>query len=448
MLPLLTIILPSDATETPGGGGDALFPEDELDMTVVNAGTATTAAPDDVSYSDFGEQPSVEETSSVGGWVWIVMFGFVMSLSLAANLVLTLGVASNRRTRSEPVYLLLLTMFLVNVADYSLLSFEFSLGVEHVFPYSEPSCAAYQVALRSMPILEAIAVTVLVYYTAAKFLVPRNPNAVRRLWIAPPFYREVPTSSNLGSESTGSGGAPTGSFCTFAILAGVMATACGALAVPTAYFARIVSFEGKGYCEIDLSPLVDVTSGGSAALQTAVSVYYLAYSAVLSYWLPLFISLPAMIRLYRSRAGKSPEVSVALSASVSFFVFFALHAAVVAARHTIDAADIPISTYQSWMLKVIQSLFWLVAYFWHFSRAALALLLDPDLKEWAMRPTVSNCLCCGARSSSADDDAPSGGGAAATGDDPESNGSLVPLCYVMEVKTGLGAADHGEEDKC
>ena len=59
-----------------------------------------------------------------------------------------------------------------------------------------------------------------------------------------------------------------------------------------------------------------------------------------------------MIRLYRSRAGKSPEVSVALSASVSFFVFFALHGAVVAARHTIDAADIPISTHQSWMLKV------------------------------------------------------------------------------------------------
>ena len=83
----------------------------------------------------------------MGGWVWIVMFGFVMSLSLAANLVLTLGVASNRRTRSEPVYLLLLTMFLVNVADYSLLSFEFSLGVEHVFPYSEPACAAYQASV-------------------------------------------------------------------------------------------------------------------------------------------------------------------------------------------------------------------------------------------------------------------------------------------------------------
>ena len=61
MLPLLTIILPSDATESSvgvGGDGKALFPEDsDPDMTVVS-GTATTSAPNgggDVSYSDFGE---------------------------------------------------------------------------------------------------------------------------------------------------------------------------------------------------------------------------------------------------------------------------------------------------------------------------------------------------------------------------------------------------------
>ena len=62
MLPLLTIILPSDATESSvgvGDGGKALFPEEnsDPDMTVVS-GTATTSAPNgggDVSYSDFGE---------------------------------------------------------------------------------------------------------------------------------------------------------------------------------------------------------------------------------------------------------------------------------------------------------------------------------------------------------------------------------------------------------
>ena len=50
--------------------------------------------------------------------------------------------------------------------------------------------------------------------------------------------------------------------------------------------ARIVYFEGKSYCEVDLSPMVS----NSALLQTAVSLYYLAYSAVLSYWLPLIVS--------------------------------------------------------------------------------------------------------------------------------------------------------------
>ncbi len=30
---------------------------------------------------------------------------------------------------------------------------------------------------------------------------------------------------------------------------------------------------------------------------------------------------------------------------------------------------------------MLQSLFWLLAYFWHFSRASLVILLDPELKS-------------------------------------------------------------------
>ena len=85
-----------------------------------------------------------------------------------------------------------------------------------------------------------------------------------------------------------------------------------------------------------------------------------------------------------------------------------------------------------------------MAYFWHFSRAALALLLDPDLKEWAMHPTVSNCLCCGSAAED-DDEIPSGAAIA----DPESFGQ-VPLCYVMEVKSEAEApaASKEGEDNC
>ena len=163
-----------------------------------------------------------------------------------------------------------------------------------------------------MPILEAIAVTVLVYYTAAQFLVPRGTaTAARRLWFTPPFYREVPTSSLVGaSETAGAGGGvSSGGLRTFAILAGVMAAACGVLAVPTAYLARVVTFDGKGYCEIDLSPLVAAGSG-AAAIQTAVSVYYLAYSAVLSYWLPLFVSDSSTQNLFNASAPQIASAKV------------------------------------------------------------------------------------------------------------------------------------------
>ena len=33
---------------------------------------------------------------------------------------------------------------------------------------------------------------------------------------------------------------------------------------------------------------------------------------------------------------------------------------------------------------MIQSLFWLLAYFWHFARPALVILLDPEIKESVM----------------------------------------------------------------
>lgn len=38
----------------------------------------------------------------------------------------------------------------------------------------------------------------------------------------------------------------------------------------------------------------------------------------------------------------------------------------------------------------MQSLFWLAAYFWHFARPSLALLLDPDLKEAVCIPPRRN----------------------------------------------------------
>ena len=66
------------------------------------------------------------------------------------------------------------------------------------------------------------------------------------------------------------------------------------------------------------------------------------------------IALVPMVRLYRcANSDKYPEVSVVLSTASSFFVFFFLHGSVVLARHLMDASAIQMSTYHSWMIKVI-----------------------------------------------------------------------------------------------
>ena len=49
------------------------------------------------------------------------------------------------KKRTNPIYILLLSFFALNVFDYSLLSFEFSMGVEQTFGYSEEACIIYQV---------------------------------------------------------------------------------------------------------------------------------------------------------------------------------------------------------------------------------------------------------------------------------------------------------------
>ena len=57
----------------------------------------------------------------------------------------------------------------------------------------------------------------------------------------------------------------------------------GLLALPTANFADIVKSEGKRYCEIS------IPAANPEEAQINISVYYLFYSSILSYWIPLMV---------------------------------------------------------------------------------------------------------------------------------------------------------------
>ena len=251
---------------------------------------SSTVAPETVDLvpnpaDDVVDQPAVQETSEVGGWVWIVLFGAVILLSLVANLALSASILANRK-KHKLVYFFLLLLFAINLVDYVLLAFEFSLGVEHVFPYGHALCTAYQVTLRSSPILQAWTVVVLLHYTSNVYLIPDEDRATTSV-----SARVDVTRVSHASGNHCAGGRTSNVWLFGSILLGLLLAQC-LFSIPTAYFATIVEFgpstygeASRTYCEIDLSILAHSPDNG----QMAVSLYYLIYSAFLSYWLPLMV---------------------------------------------------------------------------------------------------------------------------------------------------------------
>ena len=82
------------------------------------------------------------------------------------------------------------------------------------------------------------------------------------------------------------------------------------LSVPTVLFASIVKVEDKRYCEIDLtsSPflrksLEDASTNASVVTeklhQLILCLYYLIYSSILTFWLPLLVrSIYCVLKLF------------------------------------------------------------------------------------------------------------------------------------------------------
>ena len=72
------------------------------------------------------------------------------------------------------VYFMHLFLFAINLIDFSLLAFEFSLGMGHEYPYSQFTCTLYQSVVKGNPIIQASAIVVLIFYTAKTYLTPQN----------------------------------------------------------------------------------------------------------------------------------------------------------------------------------------------------------------------------------------------------------------------------------
>ena len=209
----------------------------------------------------FFQPPEVTDASTLGGWVWVVLFGLVMTLSVMANLVLVVSVLQMKKKRQNLVYMLLIVLFGVNLVDYGLLIFEFSLGLEHEYPHGQAPCAVYQTISKGNPIVQALVILFLVFYAASNYA----DYKAKECRISGSSHR-LSTPALIGLFLSG------------------ITVIYGLLALPTAAFAKIVIVEDKRYCEIQI---------GQG--QKEISIYYLVYSAILSYWLPLLVSISTSI---------------------------------------------------------------------------------------------------------------------------------------------------------
>ena len=103
-----------------------------------------------VGSSASDEAASAGSSSSL---VWVILFSMLILASVTLNTVFILSVILSRQC--SPTHLLIIAFFLINLLDYALLLFEFSLGPTLRFVYSEGSCSFYQLVIQAAPLLTA-----------------------------------------------------------------------------------------------------------------------------------------------------------------------------------------------------------------------------------------------------------------------------------------------------
>jgi hypothetical protein len=103
ILPILPIVLPS------GGVRHQDMADNQPE---------THLPPDPDGPGGNVDHPEVEDTAGLGGWVWIVLFGSVMTMSVLANVLMTFCVIFNRKKHSV-VYFLHILMFCINLVPMS-----------------------------------------------------------------------------------------------------------------------------------------------------------------------------------------------------------------------------------------------------------------------------------------------------------------------------------------
>ena len=224
---------------------------------------------------------SDSDSSSI---IWVILFSILIILSILSNTVYIVSLSNKSITTT---HILISCFFIVNLLDYSLMIFEFSLGSENQFTYPEFSCSFYQFFLQLTPLITSTLLLLLILHSfgVRYFLSKTN----------------VMTSSII---------------CVSIILM---------LLIPSLMFSEIAVYpSGARYCVIDMSSLGVMVGMDITSQHIITAIYAIIYRAVLAFWLPALIIIVPVINMFKminTEEDKNLSISLSIAIAISYIVF-------------------------------------------------------------------------------------------------------------------------------
>jgi len=320
--------------------------------TVESSGLQDTVAMASTAHELFkfinltvGSSTSSDDAASDGSsssLVWVILFSLLILASVTLNTVFILAVVLSRQWTST--HLLIIAFFLINLLDFALLLFEFSLGPTLRFVYSEGACSFYQLLLQAAPLLTA-ATFILLVLSSLPSAAPRPSTVVKRL-----------------------------------LVGGLISLL---LSLPSLAFSGLAVYpSGARHCVLDLGGVGAGMGLPTSDLQLPTAIYYLVLRSLLPYWVPMLM-LPLLWRSMNSKLGNSSSAVISLPVTVAFShtIFLLPLALVLTARYLLAASQLPLTSRASFTLDVLSSLALLISYFLSMFRPLTALVLEPSLRS-------------------------------------------------------------------
>merc|ERR1712227_274720 len=274
--------------------------------------------------------------SSSSSIIWVILFSLVIFMSIISNTIYILTLILGRCISFRHV--LLISIFLVNILEYGLLGFEFSLGQDNQFTFSDTSCSIYQFFIQLSPLLSS---SLLVIYILS--------------------YQD--TKQKISTPLT----------IIFTMLLVMM------LLIPSLMFSEIAVYpSGARYCVIDMSSLGDMVGMDIASQHIITAIYAIVYRAVLAFWLPaLIIILPVinMFKMINTEEDKNLSISLSIAIAISYIVSNLPLATVTTVRQAFLIQSAPMAYKEKYLLDVMESLLKLLSFFFHVFRPLVCLVL-------------------------------------------------------------------------